>query len=312
MLIPREERSKYTAFAEELSKELKSVSIPPNTRLWHYTNGSAVISILDSMSLYSTHISCLNDSSELRYASKLFREALAKLIPKISSNPASHAFLKRAINYFAEDPTTPAQISAHQFVACFSTEKDDLSQWRAYGGGENGYAIGFNAGDLWGSKYSMLARISYDPSLHTRLAHEAAERMVQFFQEGIVKCDPSDHAQWEEEFLQAWELTLTLVAPLVKDPAFIKENECRIVKSISSDELIDLKFLQRSNMMSRHLPLRPPMRTPSTPYRLPIAEIIIGPCRHPQVSRLSVDTLLQQKGYTGVPVSISKIPFQTT
>ena len=32
-----------------------------------------------------------------------------------------------------------------QFVACFSEAKDDLGQWRGYGGGECGYAIEFSS-----------------------------------------------------------------------------------------------------------------------------------------------------------------------
>ena len=32
-----------------------------------------------------------------------------------------------------------------RFVGCFSEVEDDLGQWRGYGGGECGYAIGFQA-----------------------------------------------------------------------------------------------------------------------------------------------------------------------
>lgn len=35
--------------------------------------------------------------------------------------------------------------NAGYFVACFSEVEDDLSQWRGYGGGDCGYAIGFRS-----------------------------------------------------------------------------------------------------------------------------------------------------------------------
>jgi hypothetical protein len=103
-----------------------------------------------------------------------------------------------------------------------------------------------------------------------------------------------------------------MVAPLIKHPAFANENESRITKGFAADDLEKLRFVQKGSMMSRHLPLQPPGRAPTMPYRLPIAEIIVGPSRHPQISRTTVDTLLRQKGYPTGMVSISKIPFQIT
>jgi hypothetical protein len=136
--------------------------------------------------------------------------------------------------------------------------------------------------------------------------------MVEFALDGLRKYAPRDPEKWGAEFLEAWEKAITLVAPLIKDPAFSNENECRITRGFVANDLERIRFVQKGSMMSRHLPLQPPGRMPTTPYRLPIAEIIVGPSRHPQTSRTSVDTLLRQKGYPTGMVSISKIPFQAT
>ena len=285
------------------------MTIPPDTILWHYTNGQALLQIVDSMSIFSTQISCLNDATELRYASRLFQEALADLRNTIGADAAALKFLDGALSYFTENPEFPAQAVVPYFVTCFSDEKDDLSQWRAYAGGENGYAIGFKARDLVGWKNCMLARINYDDKLHRELAQKVAAATVQFFLEGVREYAPPDTAKWSAEFFEAWERAITMVAPLVKDPAFVKERECRIVKGIYN-ELDQLRFIQRKSLMSRHLPLQPPMHAESGTPRLPIAEVMVGPCRHPQISRTSVETLLVQKGYAAGLVSISKIPFQ--
>ena len=311
MLIPKEERARYVDFAVQLSRDLGSIAIPPDKILWHYTNGSALLAILESMSIYSTHISCLNDTTELRYGSKLFQEALANLRQTATDNAALR-LPDGALSCFKENPDFPAQAVAIHFVACFSEKRDDLSQLRAYGNGENGYAIGFRAGDLWGCPNSALVRISYDESLHRQLARKAAEAMVDFAMDGLRKYAPPEPERWGAEFLEAWEKAITLVAPLIKDPAFSNENECRITKGFASNDLEGIRFVQKGSMMSRHLPLQPLGRTPTMPYRLPIAEIIVGPSRHPQTSRTSVDTLLRQKGYPTGLVSISKIPFQVT
>lgn len=311
MSIPSDERQRYIAFALQLTRELNSLAIPPDTMLWHYTNGSALIAILDSMSIFSTQISCLNDTTEMRYGSKLFQAALADL-HQANNDEATLKLLDSALSYFKENPELPAQAVAVHFVACFSDQKDDLSQWRGYGNGENGYAIGFEAGDLWGCPNSSLVRVNYDESLHRTLARKAAQAMVDFFLEGLKKFAPPDPVKWSEEFFEAWENSITMVAPLIKHPAFIGESECRITKGFAAGDLKSLRFVQKTSVISRHLPLQPPGRLPATPYRLPIATVMVGPCRHPQISRTSVDTLLRQKGYPTGLVSISNIPFQVT
>jgi len=317
MPIPDDERKRYSNFFLQLTQDLGSMAIQQgaipwqDTVLWHYTNGRALIGIIDSMSIFSTHISCLSDTSELRYASMLFQKALADLRQTIGGDETTLEFLDVALNYFKENPDFPAQAVVPYFVTCFSDEKDDLSQWRAYAGGENGYAIGFKARDLMGCKNCMLARINYDGNLHRELAQKAAAATVKFFHEGIKKYAPVDKTKWSGEFFEAWEPAITMAAPLVKDPAFAKESECRIVKGFHN-EIDQLKFIQKGSLMSRHLPIQPGVGTASGSYRLPIAEVMVGPCRHPQISRTSIDTLLRQKGYETGLVSISKIPFQIT
>lgn len=311
MPMPDDEKRRYTEFAIGLARELGAISIPPDTILWHYTNGQSLIAMLETMSIFSTQLSCLNDTTELRYGSNLFREALSAKRAIIPEKSAVSALLDGALDYFKENPNFPAQAVVPHFVACFSEERDDLSQWRAYGNGENGYAVGFRAGDLCCCSNAALVRINYDSALHHTLAQRAVDAMIDFFLEAVKKCAPSDLAKFGSEFLEAWDASITMDAPLIKDPAFSKERECRIVKGFSFDELTNLRFLQKGSMMSRHLPLQPSNGQAATPYHLPIAEVIVGPCRHPQISRVSVDTILRQKGYPSGLVSVSKIPFQS-
>jgi len=310
MSIPQGEKDRYGAFVLAIARALGSMSYGPETLLWHYTNGSSLIAILDSMSIYSTQISCLNDATELKYGSTLFHDALRELRAETSNDHMAENLLDGAISYFKENPDY--QAASFHFVACFSEEEDDLSQWRAYGGGENGYAIGFRAADLLCVPNSMLVRVSYDTDLQRRLAMKVATEMVRFFKEGVGQYAPSDLIQFGQEFLEAWEEQLVMVAPMVKNPGFFKEKEYRITKGFVAGDLEKVKFVQKNTMMSRHLPLQPTGRDRSERYRLPIAKIMVGPSRHPQISRNTVDTLLRQKGYPAGLVSLSKIPFQLT
>jgi len=38
----------------------------PELIVWHYTSGPGLISIIESGTLYSTQVSCLNDATEIR------------------------------------------------------------------------------------------------------------------------------------------------------------------------------------------------------------------------------------------------------
>jgi hypothetical protein len=158
----------------------------------------------------------------------------------------------------------------------------------------------------------MLARVNYDTDLQRKLAMKVAMEMVQFFKEGVRKYAPSDWIQFSQEFLEAWETKLVMIAPMVKNPGFFKEKEYRITKGFAASDLEDLQFIQKNTMMSRHLPLRPLGRDRSEPYRLPIAKVMVGPSRHLPISRSSVATLLRQKGYPAELVTVSSIPFQVT
>jgi hypothetical protein len=310
MSIPEEEKERYQAFVLAIANALGSMRYGPETMLWHYTNGSSLIAILESMSIYSTQISCLNDATELKCGSTLFHDALRELRAETSNDQMAESLLDGAISYFKEDPNY--QAASFHFVACFSEEEDDLSQWRAYGCGENGYAIGFRAAGLSKIPKSMLVRVNYDTDLQRKLAMKVATEMVRFFKEGVRKYAPSDLIPFGQEFLEAWEKQLVMIAPMVKNPGFFKEKEYRIAKGFAAADLEGLRFIQKNTMMSRHLPLRPPGRDRSEPYRLPIAKVMVGPSRHLPISRNSVATLLRQKGYPAELVTVSRIPFQVT
>lgn len=310
MPVPNEEVQRYNAFVVQLSRRLESVNIPLDTILWHYTTGAALTSIIETQSIFSTQVSCLNDATEIRYSSGLFRTALENLRPNLAGLETN--FLEKALSYFKEDTEYPAQSGLPYFVTCFSETADDLSQWRAYGSGENGYSIGFKAENLRAVPTSVLVRVNYDSDLHKTLAAEVAEATIIFFRDGFRNFGQDDLDRWTGDFLTAWDLAITQAAPFVKDPGFKSERECRIVKPFRAEDLGNLRFVQKNTLMSRHLPLQPGRINSIQPYRLPIAQIMVGPGRHRHVSRISVDTLLRQRGYPTGMVTTSRIPFQIT
>ena len=83
---------------------------------------------------------------------------------------------------------------------------------------------------------------------------------------------------------------------------------------VDDEEKSRLRLKQRQTLISRHMPL-------GFGDALPIKQVMVGPCRHPGVSRASVWLYLNSHGYkcnhenehdpAKVTIQVSSAPFQT-
>lgn len=314
MPLEPDERDQYSKFLVDIAKELGSLDVNFSDTLWHYTTGNSLLAILNSNQLFATQVACLNDSTEVRYGTDLLREAFVSLQAEGPSDENERKLLAEIARNSAQPAAMPINAASKWFVTCFSKQRDDLSQWRAYSGGENGFAIGFTAGGFYrlGARYTLV-RINYDGELHRNLATKIARATLQFFREGFAKRSGAASQQWVNEFMTEWDTMLSYLAPMLKDPAFRSEQEYRVMHELNLEDLPDMKFVQKGSLISRHLPRSYTSEFGELPSgRLPIREILVGPSRHKEISAVSVHTLLRQKGYDSVVVGVSAIPFQST
>src|SRR5579859_3956399 len=94
--------AKYQKFLMEQAVRLGAFKFDPDTLLWHYTNGQSLLKILESRTLYSTQVSCLNDSSEMRYGQTLFKKALTEALSKFAGDDRVKQFAARYIKQIDE------------------------------------------------------------------------------------------------------------------------------------------------------------------------------------------------------------------
>src|SRR5690349_13479332 len=128
MTVTDEERNLYfQAVKEAIELAVGQNPTPPPT-LWHYTTGNGLLKIVESGTLWATQISCLNDNSEFREASRLFTEAIEKFASTNTLTDDERFLYELAM----KDGTTDSAPTSWWFVASFSAERDHLSQWRAY------------------------------------------------------------------------------------------------------------------------------------------------------------------------------------
>jgi len=183
------DNEKYQKFLHAQVERLGSFKFDPETLLWHYTNGSGLLGILSSGTLYSTQVSCLNDSSEIRYGQVLFQKALTERIATLDGDERVKQFAVRYSKMIEEAATvmTPPHAPSPFFVTCFSSEEDDLSTWRAYGPNQKGYAIAFKAKQLFNPGNALL-KVNYDANLHKELAAEVVAMTLKLYVSGSILC----------------------------------------------------------------------------------------------------------------------------
>jgi len=83
----------------------------------------------------------LNDTEEFRHGVKVAMEVLQQEMAKarVQSGYDHFGTVYEEVLEFFNDKFEPTNV----FVASLSTERDDLSQWRAYGGAGPHFSIGF-------------------------------------------------------------------------------------------------------------------------------------------------------------------------
>jgi hypothetical protein len=174
----------FAAYGVWCAPHVAAFNPVPSGPLYHYTSGNGLIEIIKSGELWSTQVACLNDSSEMLYPIELLRTKVKeKRAARITSEVE---FLLERIDV----GLTELQMNTEgRFLACFSEDGDDLSQWRAYGGGEGGYAIQFDSQYLrkLPDAVTILSKVEYDVEKQNLFFDDALENVIRFFIDGLQK-----------------------------------------------------------------------------------------------------------------------------
>jgi hypothetical protein len=299
-----EDTEEYYKFARH---HLPLFTRPAVTEVWHYTGADGLMSILKTGQIWSTQITCLNDTLEQRYFGSLLHDEIKKM-RSTATDLDLHVLLR-----IADDALANADFAAAgHFVACFSEVEDDLGQWRGYGGGECGYAIGF--------RYDALVEIAnrrpmtlflpmhYEEATHTHLVQDVVRLAQIYFLQGIQRGLP-DKERWARDFVSAFSDALDIYASLIKHPKFAGERERRMATRLMPGEHKLLEFRQKRTLLARHLPLDFTVG-PDGAMRLPVTRVYVGPGPSQRVSLVSVGDLLKKYGYDGIPIERSNVPYR--
>jgi DUF2971 family protein len=302
--LREEDREEYRRFALHHHKTFAS-NRPPVSEVWHYTDAAGLIGVIQSGRIWCTQVSCLNDSLEERYFGDLVH-ASVKTLRASNTNLTLDVLLRVADDALATQDVAPVG----NFVACFSDVEDDLGQWRGYGGGQCGYALGFRVDGLFEAlklrPNAFFLPMHYEDVQHQFLVADVVRMAQQYFIQGVQRGLP-DIERWARQFITAFAMELGPFAAIIKHPTFSSERERRIVTLLQAGEHTQLEFRQRRTLLARHLPIDLAV---GAAKRLPLTRIHVGPGPTQRVSQVSVGDLLLKYGYQGVPVELSKVPYR--
>jgi hypothetical protein len=155
----------------------------------------------------------------------------------------------------------------------------------------------------------FLGKVEYDAKIQDNFFDDLLSWTIRFFLNGVQKKRAPDTEKWMSEFLLCWSNYVIPFALLIKHPKFCGEREWRLLYPFNDEAIPRMRYLQRSSMMTKHVPLR--LKMCGGKPRLPLQGVVVGPCRHRTISRLSVFDLLNTYGYPDAYVCASKIPYQT-
>nr|WP_140404644.1 DUF2971 domain-containing protein [Sphingomonas sp. CDS-1] len=299
----------------------------PPPLIYHYTSSAALISIVANNELWLSEATYLNDRHEIELGRRLACDCVEA---RISTEPSSdvRAMLEMTLSCF--DSRTDPQV----YVACFSFEGDDLTQWRAYGGTDAPVAIELeHSPQMFGyTSEGVLDRVLYDVDDQRWVFDQLLKAYADAYREDIV--DPISVKRngppltiAEESAIVADSLYHALWHYIItcKDPAFSSEREVRFIYTAHDysqggssqswcPEHPVPRFRERAGrvipyLSSTNLEFSNLERVRET-AKLPIRSVRIGPTVEPALVERGIRRLLDAHGHAGAAVTVSTSPFR--
>ena len=307
--------------------------------LYHYTNTGGLLGILaDPVSfpgtdegtfatekgatfgtLWATDARYLNDAQELTFGAAVLTEKL-----KDAAQSAAIPVVADRLRELAEDVehrrfevslgSTVKQTRPH--VTCFCTTGDLLSQWRGYGDGGGGYAIGF-------SRAAFESCITVDTDLHKTDPQFAvlpapqpvkvqygSTRAAEFLEAAVGEIayglEAVEHGTKDYAWPDAFRSICAKWLARVKHGAFEEEDEWRLI--LDRRNVRETYFRAGRIGLVPYVKLHFPIITKSAGPS--IKQIVIGPGGERELREEALERLLAKVGSTETVISLSDAPYR--
>lgn len=292
----------YQIKLSDISAVQAIAEAPSPAILYHYTTRQPLLDIVTTRTLYASNIRYLNDSQELELAIKLMKEIIDDT--DLRQHDVNNDFKDWAgtMLYFVE--------RYDSFVSSFSENGDDLSQWRAYSGKTDGYAIGFTSSDLVlvrKPQTLFLAKCIYEEEEHREqlrsIFMDAHNKLTYLIRQGQSPQDARDVA------VTMFVGGFFVIAPTIKHRAFMDEKEWRLIYPVFNVSDKKVGFRNSGTMLVPYRRIKIAIKS-GEEISLPIATVVIGPHPHMDLEERAISGLLAVNGIPNVKIIPSEIPYR--
>jgi hypothetical protein len=278
--------------------------------LYHYTDAAGLMGILGSQRLWASNAAYLNDPTELLHARSVYREWLdAKTDHGVAKDLLGHV---RVIDSLLEH-------MFHVFVACFCRKGDLLSQWRGYGSGGHGFAIGIDRQTI-GIRTPLATPVNFFVAkvVYNRNDQNAElSALIDPILNKLAETERDQGAEAASSMMMArlGEIQRACLLKLVtfKHPAYEAEEEWRAISIYERDiPTTELHFRAQGSLLIPYVELDLSPSAGHQTGKIPISEVIYGPTLNPPLTQKSLRLLLDKHGYPWTHTTIwpSEIPFR--
>ena len=198
---------------------------------FHYTNVEGLFGIISNQEFWLSDVRFMNDPYDSgQYAINLIEE----IIKEEEKDTFKSNILKAFLNILREKNEQETRL-----VACFSTDGDKLSQWRAYGGADISYCLEFDPyilfKELDDSYYVW--HMEYDKIVQKKIISE-------IFNSSLNSLSDGNYAKDDNSFRKELIVALTFILQNFKHPKYFEEEEFRL--TYTSLKSLDFEFSFRT------------------------------------------------------------------
>lgn len=292
------------------ARELDQVQAPAS--VYHYTDSTGLLGILQSGKIRLTDVFGLNDTSELRHGVHHACEILAE---KALAGPPMAKLLSEEFSRLWKENI---ESSAHYLVACFSRNDDDLSQWGAYGDDGRGFAIKFDGCLLEEAFLTQdnennfgyhTFNVNYNDALLRNILQKiVGEALPIMSMPDVNILDPETINNIMGEIFSILSVCVIQTAIFFKHEAYSHEEEFRFQQFRGAQKPVgDLKLRARQYSLVRFTDF-----DWKTKYQHALLEIVIGPAAIESDARSFARECLSAGGFGPETVIIrrSAIPYR--
>jgi hypothetical protein len=283
--------------ADSFTKRWLPFSNEVPDQLFHYTTLDGTFGILNSSSIWAGYALQTNDEEEIRHGLALCIEEFKNF--RFSFYTSGQNLKNNIINFLESERKRPRM---DIFLVCFTTNDDQLSQWRGYANQGNGGCIGLDTNFFRHEGGIPIVQVIYDQPSKIAKIH-ALLRDFDNMVSGIISGTPGGTIQSNQAVEHVYRAIITgflLLSCGFKNEGFKEENEWRLVQFIP--HVKKTSFLAHGRFVRMYFHIKIVDKTKKA-----LSSIRLGPCV-PVGQEYIFEKLLKKKRYA-FTTTRSKIPF---